>query len=65
MVTRGTCPPLANMAFGPASECGHECSSRGYKWCAKCALQNRVCQRCGKALPSKPGGKKDRKRRRR
>jgi hypothetical protein len=49
--------------MGDASECGHECSSQGYKWCAKCALQRRVCQLCGGALPplKKKGDKKKRR----
>ncbi|MEY4744612.1 MAG: hypothetical protein RL272_557 [Candidatus Parcubacteria bacterium] len=62
MVSCGRCSPPANCAIGPASECGHECSSRGYKWCARCAAQKKVCQMCGAALPAPP--KKDGKRKR-
>lgn len=63
MVTCGKCSPLANAAMGDATECGHQCSSRGYKWCAKCALSRRVCQRCGQPLPPpKKGGKRRRRR---
>lgn len=65
MVTCGKCTPLANCAMGAASECGHECSSQGYRWCARCALQKRVCQLCGKPIPPpKKGGKKKRRVRR-
>ena len=63
MVSCGKCGPLANCAMGPASGCGHECSSRGYKWCAKCALQKKVCQVCGNPIPPKKKQKKPRKRR--
>ncbi|HTK04042.1 MAG TPA: hypothetical protein VL500_00500 [Candidatus Eisenbacteria bacterium] len=65
MVSCGKCPPLANCALGPATQCGHECSSRGYEWCAKCALQRRVCQLCGKPIPPKKGGNGGKKRRKR
>ncbi|HTM69174.1 MAG TPA: hypothetical protein VL426_07870 [Candidatus Binatia bacterium] len=58
MVTCGKCSPAANCAMGEASECGHECTSRGYKWCARCALARRVCQQCGQPLPPRKGGKK-------
>lgn len=64
MVSCGKCAPLANCAMGDASECGHQCSSRGYKRCAKRALQKRACQRCGGALPplKKKGDKKKKRR---
>lgn len=65
MVSCGKCSPLANCAMGDASECGHQCSSRGYKWCAKCALQKRVCQLCGGALPPANKKKGDKKKKRR
>ncbi|HSD12382.1 MAG TPA: hypothetical protein VLC10_02380 [Patescibacteria group bacterium] len=64
MVTCGKCSPLANCMMGAASECGHECSSAGYKWCARCALRKRVCQRCGKPVPPPKKGGKGRKKRR-
>lgn len=66
MISCGKCGPLANCMMGPASECGHECTSKGYKWCARCAVQKRVCQLCGSALPTPPkkGGKKKRRVRR-
>ncbi len=65
MVSCGKCGPMANCAMGPASECEHECSSQGYKWCARCALAKRVCQVCGASLPQrlqkKPDRRKDKK----
>ena len=66
MVSCGKCGPPANCAMGAASECGHECTSKGCKWCARCALQKRVCQLCGSPLPKPPkkGGRKKRKVRR-
>lgn len=50
-----------NCAMGTARECGHECSSAGLKWCARCALAKRVCQLCGTPLPQRPQKKPDRR----
>lgn len=59
--TCSECGPMANLAMGTGSECGHECSSRGHKWCPACAKKRGVCQTCGKAM-GKPKKKSKRKR---